>query len=109
MATQELNASALHKAAVCKDNGERQRGVQRSLFLLWKGSSSVVIDRRSTTQKGSALFVGESDSATGALAVNAISRLEDPDEGQDGEGEGGPVNEAVKIWSEVKVPSQRKT
>jgi hypothetical protein len=109
MATQELDASALHKAAVCKDNGERQRGVQRSLFLLRKGSSSVVIDRRSTTQEGSALFIGESDSAAGALAVDAISRLEDPDEGQDGEGEGGPVNEAVKVWDEVEFPSQRKT
>jgi len=31
--------------------------------------------------------------ATRGLEVNAISRLKDPDEGQDGEGEGGPVDE----------------
>jgi len=47
--------------------------------------------------RGAAFLVGESDGATSALAVNAISRLEDPDQGQYGEGEGGPVDEATQI------------
>jgi len=52
---------------------------------------------RSTTQEGAAFLVGESDGATSALAVNTISRLEDPNQGQYGEGEGGPVDEAAQI------------
>jgi len=47
-------------------------------------------------QEGTALFVGESDAAAGAFAVKAIGGLENPNEGQDGEGESGPVNEAAK-------------
>lgn len=50
-----------------------------------------------TTQEGIALLVGESDTVTGALAVNAISGLENPGEGQNGEGEGGPMDEATKV------------
>ena len=52
---------------------------------------------RLTTQEGTTLFVGESDGATSALAVDAIGSLEDPDEGQYGEGERGPVDEAADI------------
>jgi hypothetical protein len=37
--------------------------------------------------------------ASGALTVHAIRRLKDPNEGKDGEGEGGPVNEAAEILS----------
>ena len=62
-----------------------------------------------TTQEGIALFIGESDTVTGALAVNAISGLENPGEGQNGEGEGGPMDEATKVWGQVEFQSQRTT
>ena len=52
---------------------------------------------RLTTQERTALLVGEGDGATSALAVNTISRLEDPYEGQYGEGEGGPVDESAQV------------
>ena len=65
-------------------------------FLL---SGVVFIDQSTTTQKGTTLFVGESDAASGALSVHAIRPLEYPNEGQDGESESGPVNEATEICS----------
>ena len=49
-------------------------------------------------QEGTALLVGESDMVTGVFAVKAKGGLENPNEGQDGEGEGRPVNEATKVW-----------
>jgi len=66
--------------------------VQRSLFWLTR-SPTAIADRELTPQEGTALLVGERDVTTGALAVKAISRLENPNEGQDGEDEGGPVDE----------------
>jgi len=57
------------------------------------GLPAVVINDQSTTQKGTAFLVSESDATTSALEIDAICRLEDPNEGQDREGEGGPVNE----------------
>ena len=69
--------------------------VRRSLFL-GKGLPTVV-DRELTAQEGTALLVGESDVAAVVLAVKAISRLKDPNERQDGEGESGPVNETTMI------------
>ena len=60
-------------------------------------SPTIVAGRKLTTQEGAALLVGESDTAIGALDINAISRLENPNEGQDGEGEGGPVDEAAEV------------
>lgn len=50
-----------------------------------------------TTQEGTALLVGEGDAPTGALAIKAVSSLEDPNEGQDGEGKGGPVDKAAEV------------
>lgn len=41
--------------------------------------------------------------ASSALTVYAIRGLEDPNEGQDGEGEGGPVNEAAGNCGQVKL------
>ena len=58
---------------------------------------TVVVDRGLASQEGTALLVGEADAATSALAVKAISRLHDPNEGQDGKGEGGPVDEAAEV------------
>lgn len=45
------------------------------------------------TQEGTTLLIGERETATSVLAVNAVRRLEDPNEGEDGKGEGGPMNE----------------
>jgi len=61
------------------------------------GPPSIVVNRKSTTQQGPTLLVGESDTITGALAVKAIRRLENPNKRQNGEGEGGPVNETAKV------------
>jgi len=54
------------------------------------------------TQEGTALLVGESDAVTGVFDVKTISGLENPNEGQDGEGESGPVNEAANVWGQVE-------
>lgn len=59
------------------------------------------------TQEGSPLLVGESDAAAEVLVVKAAGGLENPNEGQDGEGEGGPVNEAEKVQDQVEFPSPR--
>ena len=58
------------------------------------------------TQEGTAFLVGESDPVTGVLAVGTIGSLENPNEGQDGEGESGPVNEAANVWGQVEFQSQ---
>jgi len=52
------------------------------------------VNHQSTTQEGTALLIGKGDTVTGALAVETISGLEDPNEGQDGEDESRPVDEA---------------
>lgn len=52
---------------------------------------------QSTTQEGTTLLVGQNDVATDALTVHAIRGLEDPNDGHDGEGESGPVDEAARI------------
>jgi len=78
---------------------KQQRGRESTTFVIsLTKSPTVVTDRGLTTQEGTALLISESDAATSALAVNAISRLEDPNQGQDGKGEGGPVDEAVEVW-----------
>jgi len=76
--------------AVCRD--KRRGRVQGSLISLTR-SPTVVADRGLTRQEGTALLVRESNAAASALAVKAIRCLEDPNEGQDGKGEGGPVDE----------------
>jgi len=81
---------------VCKD--KRRRGRLQGLLISLTGSPTVVTDRGLTGQEGTALLVSESDAAAGVLAIQAISRLEDPDKGQDGKGEGRPVDEAVEVW-----------
>ena len=79
------------------------------MLISLTGSPTVVTDGGLTGQEGTALLVGESDAATSALAVKAISRLEDPDKGQDGKGEGGPVDEAMGVCGHDVFTDQRMT
>ena len=74
--------------------------------MFYRRSSVVVTDGQSVAQERTALLVGESDTATGALAVNTIGGLENPNEGQDGEGESGPVNEAEIVWGQTEFQSE---
>lgn len=46
---------------------------------------------------------------TGALAVDAIQHYKGPNEGDDEEGEGSPVNEAAKICVQIKFPEKGTT
>lgn len=67
----------------------------------------VIINRESTTpDEWTALLVGKSNGAGRALAVNAIQPLKDPNEGKNGECEGGPVNEGRRTLMVKDCPQR---
>ena len=49
-------------------------------------------------QEGTPLLTGESDTVAVALAVEAISGFENPNEGHNREGKSRPMNEAANVW-----------
>ena len=49
-------------------------------------------------QEGTPLPTGETDTVAVALAVEAISGFENPNEGQNCEGKSRPMNEAADVW-----------
>lgn len=59
--------------------------------------SLVIVIVRSTSQEGTTLLIDEGNAASSGFTVQAIRPLKDPNEGQNGEGESGPMNEAVEI------------
>ena len=49
------------------------------------------------TQEGTPLPTGKNDTVAVALAVEAISGFENPNEGQNCEGKSGPMNKAADV------------
>ena len=58
------------------------------------------------TQEGLTLPIYHKAAATGKLAVNFIQRREDPNERQEGEESGRPMDKAVKFCGQIEFFGQ---